>query len=804
MATLVRVGNLPTHGKVTRQSYIGIDFGTSTTVASFVGVDVQGQPLAPQPIPIRQLRLDGLGHTDHLVPSAIAYINGAVLIGHGAIEYAPRLQEGVNYWSSFKMQLGEDLGDQFYSSQLRGQGGLPNIVKPRHAASTFLRFVREGVETWLQENKHPSQVSYAVSIPASFEANQRADLLAALLDAGMRVEGQTLIDEPNAAFISYLAEASKMGEPLRVTPDGLRGLVFDYGAGTCDISVLEVTPDSRLGYASRNLAISRFANLGGDDVDYAVAEGILLPQVMEASGRDLGDFTRADLVRRILPQLKPAAQELKEIVCKAVANAYVSDSLPALAKSSEEITGASSISISLPQGAPLKLAQPKMSFAAFAKTCEPLHAAGAVNDCAGESLYGHRLLSIFNPVESALDKAQLTADDLDFVLLVGGSAANPYVQEALASRFGRRLLIIPRDLRAHVSQGAALHSYMLHGRGVNVIVPITSEPLLVATRGGGREVILAAGTPVSEARANIDDLQVPDDGQKIIEIPICVGSLDKVVANVAIHSESSFGFRRGDRVQLSCSLSADKVLSVAATVGNQQASATVSAPFSNSGLTPKERAVKLAEKAANDSAASNGGRPSPETLRSLARARGQAGRHREAAETYEVLGKAYPKHRSISSEAFHFDEAGDRDKSRRLFEEAFELNRSPTSAHNIAVGYSNAGNLEKAEEWHERALEVDPDYAGSQLALSKLIARKNPERARQLLTSALESLEQASRGNKQSDRWTWDALARAYERSGKFDLSEAARQRARELNGEANFTEANLVTRNLEGLVPMY
>lgn len=82
---------------------------------------------------------------------------------------------------------------------------------------------------------------YAVSIPASFEANQRKDLLDALMANDMKVSKQALIDEPNAAFISYAVSRAAEDRPMFISPDyNSKVLVFDFGGGTCDISILEI------------------------------------------------------------------------------------------------------------------------------------------------------------------------------------------------------------------------------------------------------------------------------------------------------------------------------------------------------------------------------------------------------------------------------------------------------------------------------------------------------------------------------------------------------------------------------------
>lgn len=74
------------------------------------------------------------------------------------------------------------------------------------------------------------------------------------------VSKQALIDEPNAAFLSYILDSDTFGEAITI-PNGInpKMLVFDFGAGTCDISILEIGVN-RKGVYSKNLSISKFEN----------------------------------------------------------------------------------------------------------------------------------------------------------------------------------------------------------------------------------------------------------------------------------------------------------------------------------------------------------------------------------------------------------------------------------------------------------------------------------------------------------------------------------------------------------------
>lgn len=300
------------------RTFVGIDFGTSTTVVSIASYDEKHDLIQTTSLRLKQMLPDGTLTSSEIIPSVIAWLgNNKVLIGEGANQLKYQLKRGKNIWYSFKMELGEDLGAKYYESELRNVEPF-NIRNPKDAARVFFAYLKYLITGYCQEHGLSSDIAYAVSIPASFEANQRKDLLEALECNDMKVSQQALIDEPNAAFISYAVTRATEGYPMIVNPDyNSKVLVFDFGGGTCDISILEIGQNAN-GFFSKNIAISKFTQLGGDDIDRYITYHYLMPRFLEANGKTMTQF-RTNEKKLIASALYKVAERLKIMINKSLA-----------------------------------------------------------------------------------------------------------------------------------------------------------------------------------------------------------------------------------------------------------------------------------------------------------------------------------------------------------------------------------------------------------------------------------------------------------------------------------------------------
>ena len=315
-------------------TFVGIDFGTSTTVVS-IASQVNGEKkIKTLPIKLTQILEDGTKYQSEKLPSVIAWYNGKLLVGEGASNLKYTLTKGKNIWFSFKMEIGEDLGAKYYNSEVGDIAGI-KIRNPKDCVRVFFMYLKMLITKYCQDNGLSDNIHYAVSIPASFEANQRKELMEALETNGMTISKQSLIDEPNAAFISYVHDSEDSEKPLLISPHyNSKVLVFDFGGGTCDISILEIGK-SATGLYSKNIAISKFTKLGGDDVDRYITYKYIMPRFFEYNNIKAEDF-RTKEKQYIATQLYKVAERLKILMCKRISNQMYKLEIPAHYKNSTD------------------------------------------------------------------------------------------------------------------------------------------------------------------------------------------------------------------------------------------------------------------------------------------------------------------------------------------------------------------------------------------------------------------------------------------------------------------------------------
>ena len=275
-------------------------------------------------------------------------------------------------------------------------------------------------------------------------------------DAGNPV-GVHILDEPTAAAIAYaqdkgfFAEGKKFGSTL---------LVYDFGGGTFDVTILKVVPangaDSIEFTATTMpefsvLSTKGISDLGGDSIDYVLME-MVAKQFYEQYNIDLLD-PRKENQGNSPAKVKQAQSVLKEMAEEK----KIDFSLGASAVQFEH----NCLIEDLENEIPCKL-DIVVTREAFLEAIKPLIDSSL--DCA----------------EAAIKAANITSDDLNRIILVGGSSKAPWVREAISQRFSEPYT--PKNQDTIVAMGAARYGAILNGTAIddngNNVVVDDSKPIV--------------------------------------------------------------------------------------------------------------------------------------------------------------------------------------------------------------------------------------------------------------------------------------------------------------------------------------
>ena len=616
----------------------------------------------------------------------------------------------------------------------------------------------------------------------------------ALESNGMNISKQSLIDEPNAAFISYVHDSEESEKPLLISPHyNSNVLVFDFGGGTCDISILEIGKSTN-GLYSKNIAISKFTKLGGDDVDRYITFKYILPRFFEANNVSDDDFITKER-QYIATQLYKVSERLKILLCKKISNQMYQLEIPDYIKSNSD-----KASITIPVSVETKKGLLTQSeFFLSIKELVEVMSVFMKSSLIPSSIKGQEEYNnIFMPIESAIKKANVCKSEIDYVLLIGGSAQNPFIQEALKKYFDDSEILVPQDLQTHVSKGAAIHSLLMNGINKCIIQPITSEPIFVITKDTTNKVLIPAGTTIPCDTVVIDDLIPTKDHQEAIELPICVGNENKMLFNLKITRDG--GFLTTAQVTLALEITADKLLLAKAHCMGVSCMVEPQNPFANKELSTEERIVLRAEREANIETERNGGIPTKNCLISLRKAYEDAGNDFKAAETLEQQNEIYPNPEEYNLIGVYYHNSGNRDKAIDFFERALDHNPNDYWAN------FNLGNtlfyrdLKRARQYLNKAYELNPFEPCINILLGRLDKREGKEsEAKEKFQIAYDKYEQKWKANLfYNSDYGW--FASVAEELGKKDKAYEIRSAKPKIEQTTYYDEENLTQTRTKSL----
>ncbi len=331
---------------------------------------------------------------------------------------------------------------------------------PQEISAVILKKLKLDAETYLG-----TIVSEAIiTVPAYFTDAQRQATKDAGEIAGFKVE--RIINEPTAAALAYGFD--KGGEARTI-------LVYDLGGGTFDVSIIRLIEGT-----FKVLSTTGNNNLGGDDFDYRLVE-FFIQRFRDKEKVDLKNIPDVSQQRAILQRLKEAAENAK-IDLSSLLETEVN--LPFIHTEGEE----------------------------------PLHLHETITRAKFEELVKDLVDQTEQPIRLALSDANVTPEQLDAIILVGGMTRIPLVQRLVREVLNREPLkdINPEEC---VAVGAAIQAGIKRGSLEEfVVIDVAPFTLGIETEGDKFSRIVPRNTAIPTSRKNMYRTTVDNQTEALIHV----------------------------------------------------------------------------------------------------------------------------------------------------------------------------------------------------------------------------------------------------------------------------------------------
>lgn len=780
--------------KTMSQAFFGIDLGTGYCSVAYVIDDPRQK--SQLIVDVRTVDIpvdDGQIEKSNRVPSIIAadwrsrraraHLFGWEFLGaFSKKRRAPALlRRGVDYFASVKSDMG--------TNKVYPRSIVAGAHTPGQVTTLILERLAEIVVG--QNSRHDMTKAHVTfSVPASFTALARQETLDAAATAGFDAARVELVDEPVAAVIDLL-NSSEAGAVL--TDQFRNVLVFDYGAGTCDLSLVKArfNPDNANGLEVINLAISPYKKLGGDDIDRAVMEKIVWPQIASDEERALLSQEERRLLEDTLTGT--VARGLKERICRRVASLIQRDE--------DWSVGTSKIRETYPLeprftiGSLSRQTPTQFTIHAddFARVMEPFVAAPAQGSDGTER-------SLLQPVLETLKRAGLRSDQLDVLVLHGGSSLNPFVRHMLEASVGRAghlfdsvAIVQTPDPMASVARGAALSSYWRHARGVDIVRPIVAEDLGIVVMGGAAKALVRAGQSlpypdedsVEDVTAGEEEFVIPSENLPELLVPVYTGRTEAPKVAGTIKVPVTAGTPAGSRVRIKLRITREKMLEWWFSIGTAEFQPAVSFndPWTAQAFSPSERRLLEHRRSMRQLVDSGSTLPRHIRVQEVCRLR-KAARHEEALVAVEdLLAELGLVGEILNQKGLVLNDLGDGAGALAAFQAAAAA--EPASAvwvGNVGCQLADLGRRSEGVALMRRALSINPHLGNLYEFLADVLRHDgNEEGAQRELRRAVPIAERRI-DEAPLDPEPWFRMAHLRFMLGEYALADEAERAARELS----------------------
>ncbi|MCH3882362.1 MULTISPECIES: molecular chaperone DnaK [Tenacibaculum] len=478
---------------------IGIDLGTTN---SCVSVMEGNEPVV---IPNSEGK--------RTTPSVVAFVEGGERkIGD------PAKRQAVTNPTKTVYSIKRFMGNKFSESSkeagrvpykvVKGDNDTPRVdidgrlYTPQEISAMVLQKMKKTAEDYLGT----SVAEAVITVPAYFNDAQRQATKEAGEIAGLKV--RRIINEPTAAALAYGLD--KADEDKKI-------VVFDFGGGTHDVSILELGDG-----VFEVLSTDGDTHLGGDDVD----EKIINWLAEEFKAEEAMDLRKDPMS---LQRLKEAAEKAKI-----------------------ELSSTTSTEINLPY--------------ITATASGPKHLVRTLSRAKFEQLIDDLVKRTIEPCQTALKNADLSISEIDEIILVGGSTRIPAVQEAVEKFFGKSPSkgVNPDEV---VSLGAAIQGGVLTGEVKDVLLlDVTPLSLGIETMGNVFTKLIDANTTIPTKKSQVFSTAV--DNQPSVEIHVLQGERAMAADNNTIgrfHLDGLPPAQRGvPQIEVTFDIDANGIIKVSA------------------------------------------------------------------------------------------------------------------------------------------------------------------------------------------------------------------------------------------------